>query len=926
MRNNRLIYKELFIKLSLVLMAGAAASGCADVKFSMPSKGFAVDPVTQQTPTTDNPNDTTNTVSGPPVVSITSPIPGEQVSGPTIEVVGTCTDDSHVQISGSGVQSAISGDCVQGNFQVEAPLTPVEGDKEIIASQTNPEGTGSTSVTVTVGGGTNPGTNLPHVTIDSPSANSFVEGSVEIRGLCEAGLPVQHSGSGNASSGTVECANGNYLALVSVTEGDGTKNIVVRQTNSAGEGSDNRNFVRQGTAPGLPPVVTITHPAPLTSAKSGVNLQGTCESGLAVVLGGQGLVSVTQATCNEGRFALDIQFSANAGNKVIVARQTNAYGIGEASRTFIKEADDTSALPNVKITSPLANSQVLRNFELSGTCESGLQVSLSGAGLASSIQTPCADSAFRATVMVAGTAGDKLVEATQQNATGIGRDQRIFKFMGDSGSTPLPQVAITAPAANSNIGSGLELSGTCTSGLAVKISGSDNASESSVACADSKFTAPVVVTDGNGLKVITASQTNSAGTVSDSRAFNRSEDPTGPKPLPRIEITAPAADSVHGAQVVVLGICESDLPIQVAGVGVAQGFNASCGSGGQFQITVPLSPGSGSKNIVLSQTRPNVGTGTAVRNFIRAIEVLPPVVKIVSPAANSQANLGVLLSGTCTSGIQVQVDGSGNATPKVVSCTSGVFSVNVSFTQGVGVKNIRAWQTNQGGTSTDNRNFVRVADPVLGDLLLKDDFERNQILDGSPDGLSWTEVIHDFGGRTDNIDAKIQPGSVFVTAPSGAKSLYFRGRMGNSQHEIFLISRPIDLSAYSSLEISQMHLPIDLESNEYLRLEICKKPAKDCDPLKASDWVMYWQNPKGPAIGPLTNKNRNQFSWKSSKITLDLATLPSAVRKSFRFRYNVFLDEGIEIPKNTWPTAGVTYKMIDGVGLDLVQVRARAGY
>ena len=81
-------------------------------------------------------------------------------------------------------------------------------------------------------------------------------------------------------------------------------------------------------------------------------------------------------------------------------------------------------------------------------------------------------------------------------------------FLRDSTS---PVVTIYAPAADSNVSSGLKLSGTCETGLALNVSESGLAAPVSPPCVNASYSVPIVVTEGNGAKTIQVSQTDAAG-------------------------------------------------------------------------------------------------------------------------------------------------------------------------------------------------------------------------------------------------------------------------------------------------------------------------------------------------------------------------------------------------------------------------------
>src|SRR5690606_32217720 len=118
------------------------------------------------------------------------------------------------------------------------------------------------------------------------------------------------SGAGLGGPSTTTCANGNFSVDVTFNAGDGVKNIMVSQTDAAGNSaSDNRDFIRDNMGPDI----QITAPAVGTMATTGVRLEGICENGFVVRLTGTGLSSPMNTNCVNGHFAADILFSSGDG-------------------------------------------------------------------------------------------------------------------------------------------------------------------------------------------------------------------------------------------------------------------------------------------------------------------------------------------------------------------------------------------------------------------------------------------------------------------------------------------------------------------------------------------------------------------------------------------------------------------------------------
>ncbi len=266
-------------------------------------------------------------------------------------------------------------------------------------------------------------------------------------------------------------------------------------------------------------------------------------------------------------------------------------------------------------------------------------------------------------------------------------------------TTP-PAIAVSLPAANTQAQTGLTISGTCEAGLTITLSGAGIQSPASTTCAAGTFSQAIVFTAGEGSKVVNLSQTDAAGnTGSASRTFVR--DNTAPV----VAISAPAAATEAQTGVTLSGTCEAGVTVNLAGTGLLSPSSTTCAAG-TFTQAILFTAGQGSKAISVSQTDPAGNLGTDSRSFVR--DNTPPTLTITSPAVNSSAQTGVVLSGACESGLSVTLSGSGWTSPASTTCSGSAYSVAVVFTAGEGTKNIIVSQTDPAGNlATANRDFVR---------------------------------------------------------------------------------------------------------------------------------------------------------------------------------------------------------------------------
>jgi hypothetical protein len=175
-----------------------------------------------------------------------------------------------------------------------------------------------------------------------------------------------------------------------------------------------------------------------------------------------------------------------------------------------------------------------------------------------------------------------------------------------------PTVTITAPAANSYTNSPSEtVTGTCQGGLNVVIAGSGVATGSTVLCGVAgTYSGTATLTTGNGVRNITATQTDLAGNMG-SANVNVNLLTTGPT----VTITAPAANSYsNSVSQNVGGNCEAGLNVVIAGSGVATGATVMCSAMGAYTGAVTLTAGNGVRNITATQTDQAGNVGSANEN------------------------------------------------------------------------------------------------------------------------------------------------------------------------------------------------------------------------------------------------------------------------------------------------------------------------
>lgn len=524
-----------------------------------------------------------------------------------------------------------------------------------------------------------------------PAENTPFNGSMTVAGTCENGYDVVLRGSGLDGEVETACSNGEFRTTVTFKSGDGVKELDIAQATYNGEDIVDRRCFLQDTIP--PKVVIAGHNGSQAVGGRTIRVQGTCETGLPVQIEGPQLSAPVTVTCQNGRFNADIAFTGGDGLKDIVARQEDRAGNrGHDDGRYL--TDNTP--PVVTITSPSPLSISKGNITVTGTCESGPRVLLQGDLTGTLNVTDCAEGRFSLPLTLSSGDGVKHVTATQTDVAGnTGSASRDF-----TKDATAPSVRITSPSANSYIGQQLTLVGSCETGLIVQMSGDGLNQLTTSPCSNGAFTAHLNTRSGDGVKSITAFQTDPAGnTGSDSRSFLRDNTP------PVVTILQPAARSTWRSSLTLQGSCESGLQVLISGPGASSPVATSC-SAGTYLAVVTLSTGDGSKELTATQTDAAGNTHSASRAFVR--DSTPPAITITSPAEDFVSRTELLLRGTCENGLSVQLSGPGLSTPSTTPCANGAFQQTVLFSNGDGFKNINAAQTDTAGNiGTSSRRFIR---------------------------------------------------------------------------------------------------------------------------------------------------------------------------------------------------------------------------
>jgi mono/diheme cytochrome c family protein len=364
--------------------------------------------------------------------------------------------------------------------------------------------------------------------------------------------------------------------------------------------------------------------------------------------------------------------------------------------------------PNVAILSPLQGAYVKSAVTISGVCEAGLPVQLSINGGTSQSLT-CNGSNFSSSLSLTQTDGPIELKVEQIDVAGNQGSKQVTVTK----DTAAPVLQFSAPAANAQLTSqALTVSGSCESGLNVTIAGNALSAPAQVACVNSSFQAPVGAVSVNGTYTLSLQQTDAAGNQG---SASRSITLALPAGTPVIKFSSPAANSLTKMGITITGTCVTGLAVQISGMGISQASQTTC-TAGAFSAAVSFSNGDGTKNIMVAQTNAQSQMGQDSRSFI--LDTTAPAVSILTPAAGTQNDVALTVGGSCETGLNVAISGTGAAASASVPCAAATFQASVTFSAGAGAKTITASQTDAiGNVGINSRTFERIA-PILDGKVL----------------------------------------------------------------------------------------------------------------------------------------------------------------------------------------------------------------
>ena len=449
------------------------------------------------------------------------------------------------------------------------------------------------------------------IVLTTPSSTKYNTnaGAIALEGNCESGALVELSGPDDLS---IRCSERRFrFELQSSVEG--TKTYSLRQKGSTGLYSEALMFqwILDRTSPAVP---VKSNPAgnPHVSSGSTMELVGTCEAKAKILVSGE---KTANLLCESGFFTYTLSHPVDGSYSYAFVQKDLAGNLSEALNfVWIR---DTRIPPVPVITRPetLLHYSKLSSFEISGSCDDGATVILSGDANQS---IPCSGSAFSFTV-----------QADQEKRYAFSLRQRSLTEV-DSGSVAqewiydatAPEVLqLTMPAASPHRSSGpqLQIEGRCEGGA--KVSFRKNGVVLSVsACVDGTF-GFTHTENAEGSYDFSFAQTDMAGNESASLPLQWIVE--SPAPNPPVVLLPEASPYVsNGNAVSISGSCTSGNTIHLEGASVDSMVCADSA----FYFTLIL--GDGIHDFLLSQDNGTKRSTATSFQWIR--DTSPPEAIVVS--------------------------------------------------------------------------------------------------------------------------------------------------------------------------------------------------------------------------------------------------------------------------------------------------------
>lgn len=514
--------------------------------------------------------------------------------------------------------------------------------------------------------------------------------SLLITGSCEIAAALTLSGS---DSQTVNCSSSGDFSITVQGATDATRDYSLTQTDRAGNISSARSlqWVRNTVVPAAP-TVSIPATSPFYSNGSSLTISGACTTGYNIVMSGAAGASdvanpsgsLVQA-CAASGFSFTISKTTDASFD-LQFKQVNTVNNAASSPTSLTWVRDTVAPVAAVLTSPAVNPIVTMDSSLiiAGSCEVSATVTLSGSD--SQTATCSSTGGFSFTVLGASDATRNYAVSQTDMAGNVSQPTSVQWVR--SSSVPAAPI-ISTPVASpyySNTAS-LIISGSCTTGYNVVMSGAVSASEVTspsnslvFACAASTFSFTIAKTT-NASFDLQFKQVNTVNNTASSYAgFTWVRDTNAPA-APVIVSPATNPYSSGDTSFTLRGTCEAGAIVTITG---ALSSSVTCTSLGAFSFALSKSSnGTYSYSLTQMDLASNVSIATTF-DWIRD-DTIPSTPTITTPSTLTYTSKlsSLTISGGCTASATTgayTVTIGGNLSASDITSPSGAFTQNCSST------------------------------------------------------------------------------------------------------------------------------------------------------------------------------------------------------------------------------------------------------
>lgn len=336
--------------------------------------------------------------NAPTLIVLTSPLSNPYTSGDsTISISGQCETGTTVNITGDYTNSAT---CANSTFNFNNINQGADGTYTFNLTQTDTAQNTSAALLFTwIKDSTVPPT--PTITNFSDNPHYTNYSPLNIQGTCEAGNTVAIAEAGiDLASGV--CSVGGTYSLDISKGADGNYSLYVYQIDSVNlieSAHYDFSWIYDTVLPSIPTILSPLQSPETTS--SILVISGECEENATVNLTGD---NTDSTICTSGAYSFTVSQPIDGLYSYAIDQTDLALNTsGSVNQDWIR---DSFALPTPTITNPIAQPFISNTAQmnLSGTCETGLTVQLSGVSAtdvidpANSLDLVCADSTFSYTI------------------------------------------------------------------------------------------------------------------------------------------------------------------------------------------------------------------------------------------------------------------------------------------------------------------------------------------------------------------------------------------------------------------------------------------------------------------------------------------------------------------------------------------------